>query len=309
MDKVQNPCCIGLDTRISFVPSFIKQQAVDEHGNNFKAAAKAMLEFNKNIIDATYDLIPVYKIQFAFYEQYGEHGIRAIKKTVEHIKKKGKLVIIDVKRNDIGSTSKAYANAYLGKVELCDGSTTESYFDADAITINPYLGSDGILPFVEACKAHGKGIFVLVKTSNPSSSEFQNRVLAGSGTELYKEVARMVEEWGGKLIGRSRYSSVGMVVGATYPKEARECRKIAKNSIVLVPGYGAQGGKASDVVANFNKDGLGAIIHSARGIILAYKSERFKTSEDEFDQAARNAALAMINDVVNALKQEGLCRW
>ena len=309
MDKVQNPCCIGLDTRISFVPSFIKQQAVEEHGNNFEAAAKAMLEFNKRIIDATYDLIPVYKIQSAFYEQYGEHGIRAIKETAEHIKKKGRLVIIDVKRNDIGSTSKAYANAYLGRVELCDGTMAESYFDADAITVNPYLGSDGILPFVEACKAHGKGIFVLVKTSNPSSSEFQNRVLAGSGTELYKEVARMVDEWGSKLIGRSGYSSVGMVVGATYPKEARECREIAKNAIVLVPGYGAQGGTAKDVVANFNQDGFGAIIHSARGIILAYKSERFKTSEDEFEQAARNATLDMINDVVNALKLEGLCRW
>ncbi len=309
MDDIRNPCCIGLDTRIGDVPSFIKEEVVEEEGNNLGAVAEAMLEFNKRIVDATYDLVPIYKIQSAFYEQYGKYGIKTIQKTIEHIRKKNRLVVLDVKRNDIGSTAQAYANAYLGKVELCDGTKTAGYFDVDAITVNPYLGTDGVMPFVEACRNYGKGIFVLVKTSNPSANEFQNKLLVENNVELYKEVAKKVDEWGREVAGKHGYSSVGMVVGATYPQEAKECRKIAPNAIVLVPGYGAQGAKARDVVPNFNEDGLGAIVHSARGIIFAYKSEKFKTSEDKFEQAAREAALTMIEDIVRALKEKGIYRW
>ncbi len=310
MDKLQNPCCIGLDTRISFVPSFIKQQAVEKEDNVFEATAEAILEFNRKIVDATYDLVPCYKINSAFYELYGKHGIKALKKTVEHVKKRDRIVILDVKRNDIGSTAEAYANAYLGRVELCDGTKASSYFDADAITVNPYLGTDGIKPFLDACGNFGKGIFVLVKTSNPSSHEFQDVKMDNDSSTLFQMVARKVDEWGAELIGTEYgYSSVGMVVGATYPEQAKVCRKLVPRAVVLVPGYGAQGAKAKDVVHNFNEDGLGAIIHSARGVIAAYRSEKYEAGEDRFEEAARQAALEMIDDIISALKASGKCRW
>ncbi len=310
MDELQNPCCIGLDTRISFVPSFIKQEAAEKEDDAFEAASDAILEFNRRIVDATYDLVPCYKINSAFYELYGKHGIKAMKKTVKHIKKKGRVIILDVKRNDIGSTAEAYANAYLGRVELCDGTKTKSYFDVDAITVNPYLGSDGVLPFMEACKNYGKGIFVLVKTSNPSSSELQDRTLEQGDVLLFHLVSRKVDEWGQELVGSEYgYSSVGMVVGATFPEHAKICRNLAPRAIVLVPGYGAQGATARDVVHNFNDDGLGAIIHSARGVIAAYKTEKFGMPEEKFEEAARNATIEMIRDVLNALRHENKCRW
>ncbi|MBU2524675.1 orotidine-5'-phosphate decarboxylase, partial [Patescibacteria group bacterium] len=235
--KKSSAICVGLDPRLEQIPEFIKKKHTDKMGFTFEAAAHAVLEFNKGIIDATADLVPCVKPQIAFYEQYGFEGIWAYEATVDYAKEKGLLVIADAKRNDIGSTAKGYANAFLGQVDLFGG----KYFslDCDALTVTPYLGADGVNPFIDACRDFGKGIFVLVKTSNFSSGDLQDQILEKGSMPVYELMANFVESWGADLIGENGYSSIGAVVGATYPKQAAELRKIMPQTIFLVPGYGA----------------------------------------------------------------------
>ena len=304
--RTNAPICVGLDPQMSFLPEKIVDRAFRECGETLEGAARAIWEFNKEIIDAVADLVPDVKPQVAMYEMYGIEGLRAFARTVEYCKKKGLIVIGDVKRGDIGSTSAAYAAAHLGRVAV--GGSTAAAFDEDFCTVNPYLGSDGVLPFVKECAAHGKGIFVLVKTSNPSSGEFQDRMVIGEDQKacpLYELVGRKVNEWAGDaaLIGESGYSGVGAVVGATYPEMGKQLREIMPKSFILVPGYGAQGGTGKDLVPFFREDGLGAIVNSSRGIIAAYRKEPYaeRFGEDGFAQAAREAVLDMKKDIAQAL--------
>jgi orotidine-5'-phosphate decarboxylase len=286
--------CVGLDPRLNQIPQFIRDKALSENPKNkLKAAAEAIIEFNKGIIDEIHDLVPIVKPQIAFYELFGEEGVRAFRETIRYAKSKGLLVIADVKRNDIGSTAKAYADAHFGEVDVFD--EKEFIFDADAITVTPYLGWDGIKPFVEVCKKYGRGIFILVKTSNPSSGDLQDLCMK-DGSTVYEIIGNFVDSWGADEIGKEGYSSVGAVVGATYPGQAKQLRKIMPNAFFLVPGYGAQGGGADDVKPCFNKDGLGAIVNSSRGITFAYeKLDGF--SEKEYAQASRKAVQAMNEDL------------
>jgi len=281
--------CVGLDPRLNQIPKFIKEKALKKCKNKWQAAGEAILEFNKGIIDSVHDLVPCVKPQIAFYEMYGEEGIHAYNQTIKYAKKKDLLVIADAKRNDIGSTAEAYAKAFLGEVDLFD--EKKPMFDADALTVTPYLGWDGIKPFVEVCKNHGKGIFILVKTSNPSSGDIQD-VCIREGNEIFDIMGQYVESWGANETGESGYSFVGAVVGATYPKQAKRLRILMPNSIFLVPGYGAQGGSAEDVKPCFNGDGLGAIVNSSRGIIFAYEKSG-KYGEKDFDKAAKDAVIKM----------------
>ena len=295
--KLNAPIVVGLDPMLNYVPEFIQKKAFDEYGETLEGAAEAIWQFNKGIIDATYDLIPAVKPQIAMYEQFGIEGLKAFKKTVDYAKSKDLVVIGDIKRGDIGSTSAAYAVGHVGNVKV--GSKVITPFDEDFVTVNPYLGSDGVNPFIDVCKETKKGIFVLVKTSNPSSGEFQDRLV--DGRPLYELVGEKVAEWGESHMGDS-YSYVGAVVGATYPEMGKILRKIMPKTYILVPGYGAQGGKGSDLVNFFNKDGLGAIVNSSRGIIAAYtKDEYAKFGEKNFAEASRQAALDMIADINGAL--------
>jgi len=290
-----SPICVGLDPRLNQIPGHITEAAAKEHKDPFVAAAAAIIEFNKGIIDAVHDLVPCVKPQIAFYEIYGAAGVQAFKETIDYAQSKGLLVIADVKRNDIGSTAKAYADAYLGMTDVYGES--RAAFDADAITVTPYLGYDGIKPFIENCKEYGKGIFVLVKTSNPSSGDLQDLKM-DDGNTVYEILGNFVESWGANDVGESGYNFVGAVVGATYPHQAEELRKIMPNSIFLVPGYGAQGGGAKDVKPCFNEDGMGAIVNSSRGVIFAYeKSDDY--GEKEYAEAARAAVEVMKKDLAN----------
>ena len=249
-------------------------------------------------MDATYDLIPAVKPQIAMYEQFGLPGLAAFKKTVDYCKEKGLVVIGDIKRGDIGSTSAAYAVGHIGKVKV--GSKTYAPFDEDFVTVNPYLGSDGVNPFLDVCKEEKKGIFVLVKTSNPSSGEFQDQKI--DGRPLYELVGEKVAAWGSEVMG-DEYSYVGAVVGATYPEMGKVLRKVMPKAYILVPGYGAQGGKGKDLVHFFNEDGLGAIVNSSRGIIAAYKQEQYaKFGAENFGDASRAAVETMIADIKGALE-------
>lgn len=296
-----NPSVVGLDPKIEYVPSFIKEQMFDKYGKNAKGAAKAILLFNKYIIDAVYDIVPAVKPQIAYYEMYGLEGLKAFYETCGYAKDKGLLVIADGKRNDIGSTAEAYSTAFLGRT-LIDEDVTEPMFDVDALTVNPYLGVDGIKPFIEDCINYNKGIFVLVKTSNKSSGQLQD-ILTRDGKSIYEIMAEYVDDWGSRVMGKYGYSSVGAVVGATYPNQAKILRKILRSAYILVPGYGAQGGTARDVAHSFNSDGLGAIINASRSIMCAYKSEQWKGvySEERFHEASRAEALRMMEDINSAL--------
>lgn len=288
--------CVGLDPRLNQIPKHITGEAAEEHKDHFVAAAAAIIEFNKGIIDAVHDLVPVVKPQIAFYEVFGAPGVQAYKETVDYAQSKDLIVIADAKRNDIGSTAKAYADAFLGMTDVY-GESKET-FDADALTVTPYLGYDGIKPFIENCKEFGKGIFVLVKTSNPSSGDLQDLKME-DGKSVYEIMGHFVESWGADEVGESGYSSVGAVVGATYPQQAEELRKIMPHSYFLVPGYGAQGGGAADVKPCFNSDGLGAIVNSSRGITFAYeKMDEF--DEKAYDKAARKAVELMKEDLATA---------
>ena len=297
--RTNAPIVVGLDPMLSYIPEQVQKKAFAEYGETLEGAAEAIWQFNKEIIDKTYDIIPAVKPQIAMYEQFGIPGLEAFSRTVKYAKEKNLVVIGDVKRGDIGSTSAAYAVAHLGKVNV--GTKTYSAFDEDFATVNPYLGSDGIKPFIDVCKEEKKGIFILVKTSNPSSGEFQDRII--DGRPLYEWVGQKVAEWGADCMGDG-YSYVGAVVGATYPEMGRTLRKVMPKSFILVPGYGAQGGKGADLVDFFNEDGLGAIVNSSRGIIAAYKNEKYASyGEENFGDASRAAVIDMVSDINGALAQ------
>ena len=296
--KTNAPIVVGLDPMMKFIPKHITDKAYAEFGETLEGAAEAIWQYNKAIIDAVHDLIPAVKPQIAMYEQFGIPGLVAFKKTVDYCKEKDLVVIGDIKRGDIGSTSAAYATGHLGKVQV--GSNSFYGFDEDFVTVNPYLGSDGVDPFIDVCKEENKGIFVLVKTSNPSSGEFQDQLV--SGRPLYELVGEQVAKWGESHMGDS-YSYVGAVVGATYPEMGKVLRKVMPKAYILVPGYGAQGGKGKDLVHFFNEDGLGAIVNSSRGIIAAYQSDAYKDrfAPENFADASRQAVVDMIDDIAGAL--------
>lgn len=298
IQKTNAPIVVGLDPMLGYIPEQIKKKAFDSLGETLEGAAEAVWQYNKAIVDAIYDLIPAVKPQIAMYEQFGIPGLQAFKKTVDYCKEKGLVVIGDVKRGDIGSTSAAYAAAHLGKVQV--GSSLLTPFGEDFATVNPYLGTDGIKPFLDVCKEEKKGIFILVKTSNPSSGEFQDRLV--DGKPLYEIVGEKVNEWASECM-EGDYSLVGAVVGATYPEMGRVLRQVMPKSFILVPGYGAQGGKAADLVNYFNEDGLGAIVNSSRGIIAAWKQEKYAAFGPEgFAEASRAAVVDMAADISQALQ-------
>ena len=291
------PIVVGLDPMMKFIPRQIQQAAYAQCGETLEGAAEAIWQYNKGIVDAIYDLIPAVKPQIAMYEQFGIPGIIAFKKTVDYCKEKGLVVIGDVKRGDIGSTSEAYAVGHLGKVQV--GEKSYYGFDEDFATVNPYLGSDGVKPFIKVCQEEKKGIFVLVKTSNPSSGELQDKLV--DGKPIYELVGEQVAAWGQECMG-DEYSYVGAVVGATYPEQGKILRKVMPKAFILVPGYGAQGGKGADLVHFFNEDGLGAIVNSSRGIIAAYQQEKYaKFGAANYADASLAAVLDMREDIAGAL--------
>ena len=296
--KTHAPIVVGLDPMLNYIPKHIQDAAIKECGETLEGAAEAVWQFNKAIVDATHDLIPAVKPQIAMYEQFGIPGLMAFKKTVDYCKEKDLVVIGDIKRGDIGSTSAAYAAGHIGRVQV--GSKEYAGFDEDFVTVNPYLGSDGVNPFIDVCKKEKKGLFILVKTSNPSSGEFQDQLV--NGRPLYELVGEKVAEWGQECMGDS-YSYIGAVVGATYPEMGKILRRIMPKAYILVPGYGAQGGQGKDLVHFFNEDGLGAIVNSSRGIIAAYKQEKYaEIGEANFADASRRAVEDMIADIDGALK-------
>ena len=297
--KTKAPIVVGLDPMLSYVPEHLQKKAFAEYGETLEGAAQAIWQFNKEIVDATWDLIPAVKPQIAMYEQFGLRGLAAFKKTVDYCHEKGLVVIGDIKRGDIGSTSEAYAVGHLGKVQV--GSKAYYGFDEDFVTVNPYLGSDGVKPFIKVCKEEKKGLFILVKTSNPSSGEFQDQLV--NGRPLYELVGEKVARWGEEHMGE-KYSYIGAVVGATYPEMGKVLRKLMPKTFILVPGYGAQGGKGADLVHFFNEDGLGAIVNSSRGIIAAYKQEKYASfGAENFADASRQAVVDMVTDISTALEK------
>jgi orotidine-5'-phosphate decarboxylase len=299
--KTNAPIVVGLDPMMKFVPEYIKEAAFAEYGETLEGAAEAVWQYNKGIVDAVCDLIPAVKPQIAMYEQFGIPGLEVFKKTVDYCKEKDLVVIGDVKRGDIGSTSEAYAVGHLGKVQV--GSKSYYGLNEDFVTVNPYLGSDGVKPFLKVCKEEKKGIFVLVKTSNPSSGEFQDRLI--DGKPLYEHVGEQVAAWGDECMPEEgNYSYVGAVVGATYPEQGRIMRKVMPKAFILVPGYGAQGGKGADLTDFFQEDGLGAIVNSSRGIIAAYQQEQYAGyGEKNYADASRAAVIAMKEDIASALEK------
>ena len=293
------PIVVGLDPKLSYIPEEILKKSYTAYGETLEGAADAIFRFNRGIVDAVYDLVPAVKPQVAMYEQFGIPGLMAFKKTIDYCHSKGLLVIGDVKRGDIGSTSESYAIAHLGKIQV--GSQTYEPFGEDFATVNPYLGTDGVKPFVDICRKDSKGIFVLVKTSNPSSGELQDRLV--NGKPIYEHVADKVYEWGKDCMD-GNYSEVGAVIGATYPAVGKQLRQDLPHSYILVPGYGAQGGKGKDLVHFFNPDGLGAIINSSRCIIAAYLQPAYeKFGPDHYADASRQAVLDMKEDIHMALDE------
>lgn len=294
--QTNNPTVMGLDPRYDMIPENIR----NKYSKDLAGACDAILEFNKALIDATCDIIPAVKPQIAFYEMFGTKGIEIFKKTCEYAKQKGMVVIADIKRGDIGSTAAGYSNAYLGKTPL--GEKEEPIFDVEFITVNPYLGIDGVKPFIDDCKKYAKGMFILVKTSNPSSGELQDLKLE-TGKTVYEAVGELVNNWGKELIGENGYSSIGAVVGATYPQQLEELRKMMPNTYFLIPGYGAQGGKAEDIALGFDKKGLGGIVNASRSLMCAYKQERWKDiyTEEQFAEATRAEAIRMKEELNKAI--------
>ena len=297
IDELHNPSVAGLDPRLEYVPQFIQDASFVKLGHTLEAAADAILQFNKALIDALYDVVPAIKPQAAYYEMYGWAGVRTLAETIRYAQSKGMFVMTDGKRNDIGATMTAYATAHLGKVDV-DGVELEP-FGADALTVNGYLGTDGIQPLLDVCEKNDKGIFVLAKTSNPSSGELQDRLI--DGKPLYEHVAAKVVEWGEDSMDGA-YSNVGAVVGATYPEMSAVLRKLMPKTYFLVPGYGAQGGTAKDLKNCFNEDGLGAVVNSSRGIIAAYRQEKYaKFGAEHFAEASRQAVIDMVADINSVL--------
>ena len=300
IDKIKetnNPTVIGLDPRYEMIPEYIK----NKYQKNLEGVAKAIVEFNKALIDATYDIIPAVKPQIAFYEMYGLEGMKAFEETCKYAKEKGMIVIADIKRGDIGTTAKAYSNAFLGKTKI--GEQEESIYDVDFVTLNPYMGIDAIKPFIEDCEKYNKGAFILVKTSNPSSGDLQDLKLE-NGEEVYTKVAKLVEMWGENLRGKYGYSSVSAVVGATYPKQLEDLRKVAPHTFFLIPGYGAQGGRAGDIALGFDENGIGGIVNNSRGLMCAYKSDLWKDkyAEEDFAKATRAEAIRMRDELNEAVR-------
>ena len=286
--EMNNPTVMGLDPRYEMLPKCV----TNKYPKTLEGASKAIIEYNKALIDATYDIIPAIKPQIAFYEMFGIPGMQAFKETCKYAKEKGMIIIADIKRGDIGSTAQGYSNAYLGRTPIDE--IEEAVYDVDFITVNPYMGTDCVKPFIEDCKKYNKGIFILVKTSNPSSGELQDIKLE-NGEEVYKKVAGLVEDWGKELRGQYGYSSIAAVVGATYPKQLKELRRIAPHTYFLIPGYGAQGGKAKDIALGFDKECLGGIINASRSLMCAYTSDlcKDKYTEEEYAEATRAEALKM----------------
>ncbi|MDR0223070.1 MAG: orotidine-5'-phosphate decarboxylase [Oscillospiraceae bacterium] len=293
--KTQNPSVVGLDPAVDLIPGFIRKKSYAKHGETLKGAARAVWEFNKGLIDALCEIVPAVKPQSAFYEALGVEGVKTLCKTCEYAKKRGMYVILDGKRGDVGSTASWYASAYLGTVKI--GENEYEPFPADALTVNAYLGSDGVKPFIEACGKYDRGVFVLVKTSNPSSGELQDKT--ADGRAVYEIMGDMCAEWGKNIIGKYGYSGAGAVVGATYPEQIARLRKRLPNTFFLIPGYGAQGGKAEDLAAAFGKDGLGGVVNSSRGIIAAYKNER--RGERDYAGAAYRSAVHMRDDIMKRI--------
>jgi len=301
IDKIKetnNPTVIGVDTRYDMVPDCVK----NKYGTDIKGMCEAMLEYSKTLIDYTYDIIPAVKLQSAYFEMYGIEGIKVLKTMIDYCKEKGMVVMVDAKRGDIGSTSKGYSNAYLGKNEI--NGEKIGIFDSDFLTVNPYMGTDCVNPFVEDCKEYNKGIFVLVKTSNKSSGEIQDLVTE-DGETIYTKVGKLVEKWGEECRGEYGYSSVSAVVGATYPKQLEELRKLMPHTYFLIPGYGAQGGKAEDIALAFDKNGLGGIINASRSLMCAYKSDRWKDkyTEEQYGEATRAEAIRMRDELNSAINK------
>ena len=295
--EMKNPTVVGLDPKLDYVPEYIKAEAFEKHGKTLEAAAEAILTFNKMIIDEIHDVVPAIKPQAAYYEMYGWQGVKTLKETIDYAKSKGMFVITDGKRNDIGATMEAYAAAHLG-VTAVDGEEIEA-FGADALTVNGYLGTDGISPLLNICKARDKGIFVLVKTSNKSSGELQDRKIEDK--TVYAVMGEMCEKWGNDNIGKYGYSAVGAVVGATYPQQLEEMRNQLPHTFFLVPGYGAQGGGAAGIAKAFDKNGLGAIVNSSRAVMCAYKTEG--CDEKDFAKAARREVLRMKEDITSHIPE------
>ena len=283
---MKNPTVIGLDPRYEMLPKCVKEK----YPKTIEGVGQAIIEYNKTIIDAIYDIIPAIKPQIAFYEMYGISGMQAFKVTCEYAKQKGMFVIADIKRGDIGSTAQGYSNAYLGKTKIEENE--QSLYDIDFVTVNPYMGTDCVKPFIDDCKKYNKGLFILVKTSNPSSGELQDEKLE-NGEEVYTRVAKYVEKWGEKLRGEYKYSSISAVVGATYPEQLKQLRQIAPHTYFLIPGYGAQGGKAEDIALGFDENGLGGIVNASRSLMCAYKSEMWKDKFEEKDYAKATRAEAI----------------
>lgn len=294
--QTNNPTVIGLDPRYEMLPKCV----TSKYSQDLEGVAKAIIEFNKALIDNTCDIIPAIKPQIAFYEMYGIPGMGAFKETCRYAKEKGMVVIADIKRGDIGSTAQGYSNAFLGKTPI--GEKEEVIYDVDFVTVNPYMGTDCIKPFIEDCKKYGKGIFILVKTSNPSSGELQDLKLENN-KEVYIQVAELVEKWGEELRGKYEYSSVAAVVGATYPEQLEQIRKTAPHTYFLIPGYGAQGGKANDIALGFDSNGLGGIVNASRSLMCAYKSDRWKEqyAEEKYADATRAEALRMRDELNQAI--------
>ena len=296
--ETNNPTVMGLDPRYDMIPEDVR----NKYSNDLEGISKAILEYNKELIDNTYDIIPAIKPQLAFYEMFGIEGMKAFKETCKYAKEKGMIVIADAKRGDIGSTAKGYSNAYLGQTPMGE-EKIEVFENIDFLTVNPYLGVDSITPFVEDCIKYDKGIFVLVKTSNPSSGELQDLKLE-NGKTVYEHVASLVEKWGENLRGQYGYSSVAAVVGATYPEQLKEIREKAPHTYFLIPGYGAQGGKAEDIALGFDDNGLGGIVNASRSLMCAYKSDKWKEkfTEAEYGKATRAEALDMKEVLNNVIK-------
>ena len=290
--ETKNPTVVGLDPRLEYVPAHIQRRYLEDDGWTLKAAAKAIYAFNQAIIDEIHDIVPAIKPQAAYYEMYGHYGIRTLEKTIRYAKLNGMFVITDGKRNDIGATMDAYTSAHLGTVTI--GENEVEPFGADALTVNGYLGTDGIDPLLKVCRSRDKGIYVLVKTSNPSSGELQDMKLA-DGRTIYETMGDMCEKWGAEAIGKYGYSDVGAVVGATYPAMLTELRQRLPHTMFLVPGYGAQGGGAEGLKGAFDEKGLGAIVNSSRAVMCAYKKEG--CDEREFAQAARREVIRMRDDI------------
>ena len=297
--ETNNPTVMGLDPRYEMLPECIK----NKYGKDVKSVCQGILEYNKALIDSVYDIVPAVKPQIAFYEMFGIDGMECFKETCKYAKEKGMIVIADIKRGDIGTTAQGYSNAYLG--ETLVGDEYKSFYDIDWVTINPYLGIDGVKPFIDDCKKYNKGIFILVKTSNKSSGDLQDLKLE-DGKTVYEKVAELVNSWGEDLIGENGYSSVSSVVGATYPEQLKILRKIMPASYFLIPGYGAQGGKAEDIALGFDENGLGGIVNASRSLMCAFKSDRWKDefSDEEYAKATRAEAIRMRDELLTAIKMK-----